>query len=192
MNLLISIFHLVVPLFVLALFFWERQKPARPRFNGTFVLSHGKFIWALGILFGVLIPLCLAIIGLIAETRNPQDPYYFLAFVALFGGIGALLLLEASRNRVILSPFGIEQHTFWGNSKQFAWSQITAVNYSSQSGNFILESRAGEKIRVHTYLQGIPSFLQFMCDHLPSHMYYEALRKAGRKAPIPMGRVEKE
>jgi hypothetical protein len=187
MNLLLSIFHLAVPLLVLALFLWESRKPARARFDGTLMLSHGTFIWTLGIISGFVVPLCIAIIGLIAGMGDPKDPYYFLALVALFGGMGALLLLEAYRNWVILSPFGIEQHTFWGRSKQFAWSQITAVDYSPQSGNFILHSHSGEKIRVNTYLRGIPSFLQFMCDHLPEEMYHQALRKAGRKPPVPNG-----
>ena len=154
--------------------------------------QNGKLIWALGILLGFFIPLCLEVTGFFAEPRDPKDPYYFLALVGLFGGIGVLLLLEASRNRVVISSFGIEHHTIWGNSNQLAWSQITAVDYSSQSGNFILKSYSGEKIRVHTYLRGIPSFVQSLGDHLPLLMYRETLRKAGRKLPIEGGEDQTE
>jgi len=184
MDLLILILQFAAPLAVLLYLLWESNKPARPRFNGSLVLSHGKLIWTLGILFGIVIPLGLAVIGLFAEARDPRDPYYFLALVALFGGIGVLLLLETSRHRVVISSFGIEHPTIWGNTKQFAWNQVTSVDYSSQSGNFVLHSHSGEKIRVNTYLQGIPSFFQYMSDHLPPPMYSEALRKAGRKLPI--------
>jgi len=187
MNFLISFLQLAVPLAVSLFILWESHKPVRPRFNGFLVLSHGKLIWALEILFGIVIPLCLAVTALIAETSDPKDPYYFLALVGMFGGMGILLLLEASRNRVVISSFGIEHRTIWGNSKQLAWRQITAVDYSSQSGHFVLDSYSGVKIRVNTYLQGIPSFLQSMGDHLPPHMYREALRKAGRKLPIEGG-----
>ena len=184
MNLLISFLHLAVPLAVLLFLLWQSNKPARPRFDECLVLSHGKLIWSLGILLGIVIPLGLAVIGLFAEARDPRDPYYFLALVALFGGLGVLLLLEAWRHRVVISSSGIEHHTIWGNTKQFAWIQVASVDYSSQNGNFVLRSYSGEKIRVHTYLQGIPSFLQAMSDYLPPHMYHEALRKAGRKLPI--------
>src|SRR6267143_4464654 len=66
-----------VTIAILSWLFRLARKPVPVLPDGSLLVRYGKWMVAVGVACGVLMPLALVVFAVMAGFRNSQDPYYF-------------------------------------------------------------------------------------------------------------------
>lgn len=108
----------------------------------------------------------MAVMFVVIPFRNAADTQSFWSLEA-FLLILLLPLVNEIRKRVAVNAQGIADFSPWVGQRTIEWSQVKDVSYSA--GSMILSIRTtGPTIRVHNYLSGMHTLIQFLVQHLPS------------------------
>lgn len=93
--------------------------------------------------------------------------------VAVFLIPAVPLVLEGYRREVVLDEDGISARGWWGPVGEFAWNEITKVEWAQMGEKYIV--RAGkQKISLNGYLEGLGAFEQICQEKLDPVVYGKA------------------
>ena len=135
--------------------------------TATTTLRHGLWLRAFAVFafFGAELVLCVWLLV------NPP-PTARLAALPLLGGVvlglvGILLILEAYRFAVTVSPTGIECRSPWKPRRVVPWGDVESVAFSRANLWFLLKFSSGGSFRVSALVPGVGHFLHVCETHLP-------------------------
>ncbi len=167
---------------VLAWLFRLAKKPVPTLPDGSIVVRYGRWMLAVGVACGVLMPLALIGVAVKSGFRNPDDPYYFGGMVVFFAGVGWWMLLESLKRRIIVTDTGLLANSPWrGEATRFAWDQLARMTFSSAAGQLVFVDRAGRKIRVGTMMSGLDQLIAAARRHAPAGVPRDELAKLERR-----------
>ena len=168
-----SLSHLVTAMILsIAFYIAARARPKSDPVTGLRVVEYPMVIKALGwatmIAFGGLVFLIVRSAGL---TRAPPS------VVVLFGVmliVSACMVLEFSATRTAWTEHEIVSSSPWTGEKRVLWTDIVKVTYSPLNQWFVIKSRSGVKIRLHTLLGGLVFLLRDLRIRLSPDVYTRA------------------
>ena len=154
----------------------RRPVPTLP--DGSIVVRYGRWMLAVGMLCGVLVPIGLVGLVLKAGFRTPEDPYYFGGMVVFFLVLGWWVLLESLKRRVIVSDSGLVSNSPWHREPtRLAWTEVAQMKFSPTSGQLVFVNRSGGKIRVGTLMSSLDQLITAARQRVPADVSRDALAK---------------
>src|SRR5437879_10909495 len=119
-----------VTIVILSWLFRLARRPVPTLPDGSIVVRYGRWMLAVGMLCGVLVPIGLVGLVLKAGFRRPQHPYYFAGMLVLFLVLGWWVLRESLTRRVILSDSGRVPTSHWhGDATRLTWTDVAQVEF---------------------------------------------------------------
>ena len=135
--------------------------------TATTTLRHGVWLRAFAVFafFGAELVLCVWLLVTPPPTAR-------LAALPLLGGVvlglvGILLILEAYRFAVTVSPTGIDCRSPWKPRRVGPWGDVESVAFSQANLWFLLKFSSGGSFRVSALVPGVGHFLHVCETHLP-------------------------
>jgi hypothetical protein len=136
--------------------------------EGRIVLRYGRGFRAIG-LMGVVCALLAVIVFLVLMFTGGLTDGALMGvsiLVAVFLIPAVPLVLEGYRREVVLDDDGISARGWFGPVGEFAWDEITKVQWSQMGEKWIV--RAGKKkITLNGYLEGLGAFEEMCRRKLP-------------------------
>jgi hypothetical protein len=161
MPLLVLAFVALIGLgFVWLLFAVARAAPPYRADGGTITLRHGQLLRAFAVLAFFGAPMLFALWVLFFPPRSNATFAPAIVAAALLGLAGFLLVWEAFKFQLTLSPAGLDCRSPWKGRFSHAWEQVTALEYSTVNAWFVLKFQGNSEFHVSTLVPGVSRFLE--------------------------------
>lgn len=146
--------------FVWLLFAVARAAPPYRAEGGTITLRHGQLLRAFAVLAFFGAPMIFALWILFFPPRSNATLTPIIVAAALLGLAGFLLVWEAFKFQLTVSPAGLDCRSPWKGRFSHSWEQVTAVEYSVANAWFALKFQGGGQFHVSTLVPGVSRFLE--------------------------------
>ncbi len=134
------------------------------------ITAEGKYELKLG--YSAYLGLGLQFLGLLIMILSALDAFYqqedlvmlFLFFIAIILFAMVYLILEIRNHKVYYEEEEISKTNVFKAKKVIAFKDLSAVKYDlfGWGRNLVLEDIDGNKLKVHWYLNGFSSLLEFL------------------------------
>ena len=146
--------------------------------DGAFVLRHGR---GLAIFGWVSIAAGITIAGASAFSfgvQSASDVLGLLGVLALFGGIGLLLLVAHRHEWVRVTTEGLEGRALFAfRTVRVAWEEVDRVRFSGLSGYLTVVARDGRRVRASAMMVGASHLGDLVERRFPHRGGPEAARR---------------
>ncbi len=173
--------------FVWLLFAVARAAPPYRDDSGTVTLRHGQLLRAFAVLAFFGAPMLFGLWILFFPPRSNATLAPIVVAAALLGLAGFLLVWEAFKFQLTVSPAGLECRSPWKGRFVYSWEQVTALEYSAVNAWFVLKFQGGGEYHVSALVPGVSRFLEACEGRLKPEQMTNAepgYRKLGRKWPF--------
>jgi endonuclease/exonuclease/phosphatase family metal-dependent hydrolase len=173
--------------FVWLLFAVARAVPPYRVDGDTIVLRHGQLLRAFAVLAFFGAPMVFGLWILFFPPRSNATLAPIVVAAALLGLAGFLLVWEAFKFQLTVSPAGLDCRSPWKGRFSQTWDQVTALEYSSANAWFTLKFQGGGAFHVSALVPGVSRFLEACEGRLKPEQLANAepgYRKLGRKWPF--------
>lgn len=155
---------LVVGLMPLVLRWLSRRATMPPRRVGY---GTAPKVFALAVAVGMPL-VVLVILALQARPLQPGEGPSFVGLLALFGGLGGVLVLEFFRVRLEYDEVGVDVASPWSRARRLEWAQVTAVLWRPTAKWLDLVGSAGSRrLHVSPMLSGLDGLARVALERLP-------------------------
>lgn len=158
--------------------------------GGTIALRHGLLLRAFAVLAFFGAPMVFGLWILFFPPRSNATLAPIIVAAALLGLAGFLLVWEAFKFQLTVSPTGLDCRSPWKGRFSQTWEQLTALEYSVANAWFTLKFRGDSEFHVSTLVPGVSRFLELCEGRLKPEQMANAeagYRKLGRKWPFGPG-----
>ena len=146
--------------------------------DGSVTLRYPPVVRVLGVLF-VAFALGAAVVAYQFPVPSVRMPWAMIA--AFVGATGGWLAAAGWRERLVVGPDGVRQHTRWGTVRELAWNDVRSVGLL-YDGYLTLRGPGGT-VRVSTLMVGTGDLWRAIEANLPEALWAEARRRSGGRAP---------
>jgi hypothetical protein len=150
--------------------------------TGELVMGYPLALRIFCMVLGVGPPIGICVL-LVIFPPKPDEIYAALGCVALFGGLGALLLVVVFGARLVVSDQGLEARAVFLPWRRMDWQDMHSVEPVGQLGDLKFTARDGRTLKVPGIYSGRPALVVYIREHLPRQAYQYAewvLRQAER------------
>lgn len=137
-------------------------------------LRHGRLFRVIAIVTFVGMELLIGSVALLFPPRTAVATGLFVAVAVVVALLGIILIWDAYRFGLGMSPTHLHCHSPWRGSRTIAWSEIERISFSSVNLWFAIEPKSGPAFHVLGLVPGVNQFLEACETHLP----HEKLRLA--------------
>lgn len=168
-----TVFIVVAVTVVTTLLLRAAQRPAAfDQEAGCHVLRYSGSVRST-VWLSVIASIGVVVLAIISEPQTRGDWIAVVGMVAGFAGLGGVLANEC-RARVRLSLRGIDAVSPWRGNIEIPWSNVRAVSYSKLAQWFVVRSDSGQVIRVHNYMTGVETLLDYFHEQLEPGLFSKA------------------
>lgn len=108
-------------------------------------------------------------ITLISNTfgRNRTTTIWTTLTFVFFAVASSTMILEYVFGRHWLSERGMAHQGMFGRRREFSWSDVRSVRYSSVMKWFVIRLHSGDAVRVSAMVMGLPELARLLLEQVP-------------------------
>jgi hypothetical protein len=165
LELILFIISILAGAYSLRSWWMSSDEPAELTADGSMILRYSRNMFWLGVV-SLLMGLGLLGVTFLFENGIEAGITVFLMGV-IFILAGVWFIFGYFHNRLIVNQRYIQQSKWLGNNTIIDWARLEKVRFSAKSGNFILKSVNGEKIKVSRLMRGFNNFKAILEQQVP-------------------------
>jgi len=148
----------------------RRAEARRDAESGDLILEYSRRAKGFVVVYAILVTGMFSVILAVVGLPKPSEVPIAVSMMLLFGGLLAPFAIEFFGTSVRVNSTGIRKRSWWAGRKKARWDEVESVSFSESMGWYRLHTAYGT-IRVDAFLNGIPEFLAFARQRLPSYKW---------------------